>query len=393
MSGLKRKRGDAIRGCRDGGNADSDRGITDTDAGALLERTLAELRSSTKRIETLVHTVRTTTPRSPLMALRAPVQPTHASGAPPRLLAQCSCSCSCSELQAQLAALREQVAQHTRDRQAWKAFKAWWLDSLAKRQRRASRAKMSKRTPTEHANMRQSALHSMVAKLDEQTKRIWLDAGIVSREQVGEVDQDSSVNEAGQDDRQVQASNVQRATNEVISAHVSHQQSDCNANGTNHQQRNHQQRPCHPETPNSASDTACQPTGAVHRQHPRHLAQAGATSRTCLDHHRTAGAHIDSTPIRNRVARPTLIASSCPDCSLFYSHLNQLNPPTTQPQRQGDTSCIASSRHRSTLPRATTPDGYWNIAFPDTQQVQHINALAQTRRPPPRRSSPHHLHS
>jgi hypothetical protein len=34
------------------------------------------------------------------------------------------------------------------------------------------------------------------------------------------------------------------------------------------------------------------------------------------------------------------------------------------------------SRHRARWARAETPPAYWAIAFPDTQQVEHINAEA-----------------
>ncbi len=35
------------------------------------------------------------------------------------------------------------------------------------------------------------------------------------------------------------------------------------------------------------------------------------------------------------------------------------------------------SRHREHWARAETPPGYWNIGFPDTQQVEEMNAEAR----------------
>ncbi|KAE8212578.1 hypothetical protein CF327_g3791 [Tilletia walkeri] len=51
---------------------------------------------------------------------------------------------------------------------------------------------------------------------------------------------------------------------------------------------------------------------------------------------------------------------------------------TEEDQRQAHRQAI--SRHRNTAPPSLTPPGYWNIAFPSTQQVREMNEETEVRR-------------
>lgn len=74
-----------------------------------------------------------------------------------------------------------------------------------------------------------------------------------------------------------------------------------------------------------------------------------------------------------------MLAHDCPDCEHFYKHFNDLD---LQIPGRGDKEKMACSRHRTTFKRAVTPEGYWNIGFPTTQEAEEINQLAKEKRGP-----------
>ena len=82
--------------------------------------------------------------------------------------------------------------------------------------------------------------------------------------------------------------------------------------------------------------------------------------------------------------RRTMLAHDCPECEQFYARLNELGDPHHDGNHAwGDRERSACSRHRTTYARASTPEGYWDIAFPSTQHAEEVNAHARSRRPPP----------
>ncbi|KJA18293.1 hypothetical protein HYPSUDRAFT_191202 [Hypholoma sublateritium FD-334 SS-4] len=98
--------------------------------------------------------------------------------------------------------------------------------------------------------------------------------------------------------------------------------------------------------------------------------------------------------VRSRDARKKMHAGDCECCKAYYEAVGPLptrlkqplwRSPTSSPtktagasHRQADIDSHkkAISRHRHTWARAPTPPGYWDIGFPNTQEVSVINAKA-----------------
>ena len=57
------------------------------------------------------------------------------------------------------------------------------------------------------------------------------------------------------------------------------------------------------------------------------------------------------------------------------SHHGHSDPPRRQADIDAHQKAI--SRHRQTWARAKTPPGYWEIGFPNTQEVGYINNRAK----------------
>ncbi|KAJ9479295.1 SAE2 domain-containing protein [Pseudozyma hubeiensis] len=441
-SALKRKRGprsgDIARGLN--ANSSSTSGLAGLDSGnvpppdaallrATLETSLAELRTSASRIELLLHSLPvqpSATARRALTPVQAPAQPTLTIPPPPATKAatppdkRCS---SCQELQSQLAALRAQSEKHQAEREAWKAFKNWWLDSLAKRERRSQRKKNEGSSRREQVDG-DKVKRSMLKRLDKETQKVWVNAGIVSREEASGASEGSGLEGGGSSasaaqEEQSEVTLPLHPTNKALPrlASTGHQagkvallgeitvdveNSDIGAGaegvGPSSRTAPGNATPCQ----KSVRGLADQASTSTSRSKPRnpdftapHRASTSLAATTIaspaptrIDPTTTTSftpaAYIDDQPIRNLIHRRTLLATSCPDCSLFYSHLNQLNPSNPQQGRggEGDISRMACSRHRSTFQRASTPDGYWNIGFPDTQEAEEINRAAREGRPP-----------
>ncbi|TKY89316.1 hypothetical protein EX895_001847 [Sporisorium graminicola] len=438
-----------------------------------LEQSLSELYASTSRIEALLHLLppcpQASSSRSALAELHAPAQPAQPShpcsslaAKPPAVAAaqppsQC-CECSAA-LQTELTSLRTQVARHARERDAWKAFKAWWLDSLAKRERRRSRHRRRDGHDTEGGSG-DGELARIVGKLDAQTKRVWVDAGVLAEHWEG-------CARETQTEHQVQ----EEQSELTLPVHPASKVTASGSNGGRGMQKgvadsdvDAPPAACDPADASSApSESGPPPSSQRHKfEAVDRAGAAGAARKTGLaptmaaanpaastsrgaqthaskrDAHPTgdvleapqdheqrhppttlasrtttaaaaapaASPYIDTTPIRNRLTRRTLHASDCPDCTLFYTHLDcaataagststSTSPHQQQQQqqqhggavrggaggwREGDVSRQACSRHRTTFARAPTPDGYWNIAFPSTQEADAINAGARSRR-------------
>jgi len=89
-------------------------------------------------------------------------------------------------------------------------------------------------------------------------------------------------------------------------------------------------------------------------------------------------------PLPNRLQQPLWRSPSSKPCAR-HSHENLSSSTSTRRgqgssssrQREIDTHKKAISRHRHTWARANTPPGYWNIGFPDTQEVGDINERAE----------------
>lgn len=357
-STLKRRRGGEPRQDVDPGTASA---LTDTAVRAHLEQSLAELRATTTRLESLLAALPSPSQRSPqpsstraaLSEVHAPAQPTS----PKPTTAPTESCWSCAHLEQQLSALR---TQYERERQAWRAFKSWWLGSLEKRERRRSERRSRRRSEVAASGggRRQSDVGSssggqgqgegegerlsrLVGKLDEGTRDVWVRAGIVPPDGGREAQEESELALPLHPSTTVDAVEV----NAPAPASVQPSRSAVN--------------------PTPASSRA-RPTPSTSR--PNRLSTTHRPSTATAP-------YIDDTPIRNPLHRRTLHASDCPDCSLFYTHLNDLGTAG-----QGDVERMACSRHRSTFARADTPEGYWNIGFPSTQEVELINAAARRGR-------------
>ncbi|EIW53282.1 uncharacterized protein TRAVEDRAFT_154675 [Trametes versicolor FP-101664 SS1] len=103
--------------------------------------------------------------------------------------------------------------------------------------------------------------------------------------------------------------------------------------------------------------------------------------------------------VRDKQKRKHMHAGDCECCRDYYDAVGPLPPraqaplwrsPDSTPSKPprgdsfGDAGAAAAieehkqaiSRHRQHWPRAKTPPGYWNIGFPDTQEVAAMNAEA-----------------
>ncbi|KAF9524911.1 DNA repair protein endonuclease SAE2/CtIP C-terminus-domain-containing protein [Crepidotus variabilis] len=104
--------------------------------------------------------------------------------------------------------------------------------------------------------------------------------------------------------------------------------------------------------------------------------------------------------VRNREERKKMHGGDCECCRDYYENVGPLPPRLQQPLWRSPTRSPskfkrrrsvspspreitdmgsrrqAISRHRHTWARAKTPPGYWDIGFPDTQQVGDINQKA-----------------
>ncbi|KAI0649822.1 DNA repair protein endonuclease SAE2/CtIP C-terminus-domain-containing protein [Trametes meyenii] len=104
--------------------------------------------------------------------------------------------------------------------------------------------------------------------------------------------------------------------------------------------------------------------------------------------------------VRDKQRRKNMHAVDCECCRDYYKAVGPLPPRATGPAWRSPDSTPskpprgdsfgaddlggaaieehkhAISRHRQNWPRAKTPPGYWNIGFPDTQEVAQMNAEA-----------------
>ncbi|KAJ7068233.1 hypothetical protein C8F01DRAFT_599368 [Mycena amicta] len=91
-------------------------------------------------------------------------------------------------------------------------------------------------------------------------------------------------------------------------------------------------------------------------------------------------------------ARESLPAHDCPECTEYYDAIGIMPPrlhaplwrsPSSPPHSRADHVCMHKndiSRHRAAWSPAKTPPGYWNIGFPDSEEVKRINTRAATMR-------------
>ncbi|KAF6767518.1 DNA repair protein Sae2/CtIP [Kalmanozyma brasiliensis GHG001] len=411
---------------------------------ASLETSLSELRATTARLESLLSTLPSTSqPRVALGEVLAPAQPLVPSPRASAETAGSTKSCaSCSQLQSQLDTLRAQAKDHEREREAWRAFKSWWLASLERRERRRSqkrarpsssstgelRAKEgapgSKRTRGQDGKRNEEErggegegerLRTVLGTLDTETRRVWCEAGIIdsiegasreleesevalplhampsvaavgktggtSNEDVDGTRSNIMAGEAREGEARRDASVVD-ATASADAIRASRIDAANRSNGTASPRKGH--IATLPSTSTTARTPITRPNGTC-SSHSASSSTASrptpTTTRTPSTNSRTRpnapplAAHIDDHPIRNPHHRRTLLSSDCPDCSLFYSHLNAATSTG-----QGDAERAACSRHRSTFARAETPEGYWNIGFPDTQEAERVNEVARRGR-------------
>lgn len=303
------------------------------DLQAQLKLSLVDLQASSSRIESILRQLGTSSSssRNALAEVTAPTQP---QAAPTE---KCS---SCSSLQSRIRELEEKAAAHEKEKEAWKAFKSWWLQSLDKRERlhqqQQKRRKKVKSIPNgvseaDGERETEAGISGVVSKLDAETKGVWERAGIIPPPEDGA------------------EGSRRREPSSGAGAESAGQQSELTL-------------------PLAAPVAAALPSLP-----PVPPSTTAATIRSAHNDRREVG-YIDSTPIRSRVARRSMIANDCPDCQLFYSHFNDLD------RGLGDRERMACSRHRTTFERATTPDGYWNIGFPTTQEVEEINQSARRER-------------
>lgn len=291
---------------------------------AELERCVGRLSATMLQLEALVHRLPDTSPRAVLSEVSAPAQsispqPAEANS-DSRKAPEQSCS-SCAALQQRVRELEAREAAHEKEKEAWAAFKQWWLRSLAKKER-TNRQRSPKSSPiaavlgkSSSPRRQRTSTLSAFNKLDPASREIWIQAGIV--------DGPSSSSQ--------------------LDANISEPSPG----------------PSAPEAPVVGGESG--PSEPI-------LPIAGAR--------RDVG-WVDSTPVRSRIQRRTMIAHDCPDCASFYSHLNELRP-----NNPGDAEKNACSRHRTTHARQATPEGYWNIGFPTTQDAELINDSARKARPP-----------
>ncbi|ETS62235.1 hypothetical protein PaG_03812 [Moesziomyces aphidis] len=291
---------------------------------AELEKCVGRLSATMLQLEALVHRLPDASPRAVLSELSAPAQSSSSQPAEgnsdSRKASELSCS-SCADLQQRVRELEAREAAHEKEKEAWAAFKQWWLRSLAKKER-SNRQRSPKSSPiaavlgkSSSPRRQRTSTLSAFNKLDPASREIWIQAGIV--------------------DGPSSSSQLDANINEPVPG------------------------PSAREVPTVGGESG--PSEPI-------LPVAGAR--------RDVG-WIDSTPVRSRIQRRTMIAHDCPDCASFYSHLNELRP-----NNPGDAERNACSRHRTTHARPATPEGYWNIGFPTTQDAELINDSARKARPP-----------
>ncbi|KAH9929070.1 DNA repair protein endonuclease SAE2/CtIP C-terminus-domain-containing protein [Epithele typhae] len=92
--------------------------------------------------------------------------------------------------------------------------------------------------------------------------------------------------------------------------------------------------------------------------------------------------------VRDKERRRQMHGHDCECCRDYYAALKPPPPrlqapmwrsPSSSPVKpvaEASTHKQTVSRHRATWARAKTPPGYWNIGFPDTQEVAALNAEA-----------------
>lgn len=318
-------------------------------------------------------------------------------------------SCPNCRIQAdQVLALKAQVEAHEKERQSWKAFKTWWLDSLTKKEKKRGRDIRLRRheppssaatteliagearnvAPREREAEREDrTLQAVVARLDEGTRAVWANAGIIAP-----LNNDSSTCRA-REGEEVTGESAGQQSEQTLPLQLHAVLPSAPQPSLQHQVV---PAPRTPRTPVGAAaattltstNIAAPATAAAtastspSARRPRAAGTTSTPTTRTPAAHRDIG-HVDSTPIRSRLARRTMLAHDCPDCALFYSHFNDL--PTAAGgagagERQGDRERTACSRHRTTYQRATTPEGYWNIGFPTTQEADEMNEAARRKR-------------
>lgn len=395
-----------------------------------LEQSLADLRASTSRIESALSLLLPPPPpqRSTLTHLQAPPQQAQPSShiphpPPPTTTTTTTCS-QCTTLQRELSTLRAQVVQHENEKATWKTFKSWWLDSLAKREQRRRRRRrdpppLSASSSSAAQGGEGSEIKRIVGKLDRETRRVWADAGVLPSDMMV-LEEGEGGREQGEEQSEltlpVHLTSIVAGTSKVDSGTsrrgdgtavevdcadgegegVFGVSSESDLSSPPLPQRGRAAEVADgtgsasdvvgakttPIKPPVATTTPLNPLPSTsHNPQPLTAKRQPHPIKTPHQHNQhptrttTDLPYIDTTPIRNRLTRRTLHASTCPDCTLFYTHLNN----ATGDRAEGDVSRQTCSRHRTTFQRAVTPEGYWNIGFPSTQEVDEVNALAKRR--------------
>ena len=233
-------------------------------------------------------------------------------------------------------------------------------------------------------------MDKVVRRLDERTRQVWVEAGMVAEEREEPQTEEQSeitlpvhatttatviaAKKGGSDaDGEDKGNSVGRDVVVIASAEGrggSSELSSLSDDGSGVALPRPPVQKCRTADTPMINKAAGASTAATHPPNPTTRPSTGRSTPRPAP---TFAAYIDNHPIRNPHHRRTLHASACPDCALFYSHLNAASTTAGE----GDLSRMACSRHRSTFQRAQTPDGYWNIGFPTTQEADEVNANAR----------------
>ncbi|KXN81962.1 hypothetical protein AN958_03370 [Leucoagaricus sp. SymC.cos] len=159
----------------------------------------------------------------------------------------------------------------------------------------------------------------------------------------------------------------------------------------------------------------------IYKKRGRYIQEGEPSTKTinalyAINPERNGGvSHQYEDVVRNKEARMRMDAGDCDECRDWYAAVGSMPPrdrgplwrsPSTTPVKkrckrhaEGSSSDIPThespsspsdrrqaeieshkkliSRHRQNWARARTPPGYWNIGFPDTQEVREINERAE----------------
>ncbi|PWY99570.1 hypothetical protein BCV70DRAFT_120588 [Testicularia cyperi] len=302
----------------------------------------------------------------------------------------------CVDLRRKVSELEKQAKRHEQERRAWKEFKAWWLDSLEKRDRRKHK-KLNRKERT-HTSTRQTAspckaatstcanrstdtVSQMLNNLDDRTKLLWQRAGIASLPSgASDAHVPVAVVETAAPGQAVdscwaaktpESSEMALAVRPNLAGSggaASQSPSDCSRPPRDAAARKHVTAPASSLQPDELDSFVFD---SQMDQIPTKVSME-VTAPDNLPALPAVG-HIDDVPERSKFKRRAMLAHDCPDCVEFYVHFND----ATGHRAAGQAERQACSRHRSTHQRPLTPPGYWNIGFPTTQDADEINQRAR----------------